>query len=155
METEFSNVHPAPSVNGFNGCGPVCFQSQVSVESARELEARSWSLKDLCSAFVLEKDERLCFSSLCSDKQGTDKSPQGHGNFSADHTNVANTAMVSNTTTVVPNNSITSSSVIRFIIKSERSTSSHNKEQASLGGLEGFMLKLINKGNSGQAASLI
>ena len=38
METESSSVRPAREVHGFNGCGPVCFQSQFSVESVRQLE---------------------------------------------------------------------------------------------------------------------
>ena len=45
VETESSSVHPAPTVNGSSGCGPVCFQSQFSVESERELEAGSGSLE--------------------------------------------------------------------------------------------------------------
>ena len=104
----------APAINGSNGCGPVCSQSQFSVELVFELEAGSGSLEDQCYAIVLEKTERLCFSSLFPQRQGIGKSAKGQGNFSADHITVADTAMVSNTTTVVHSNSSTSSSVIRF-----------------------------------------
>ena len=114
------------------------------------------SLEDQCSEFVLEKYERLRFSSLCPDRQGPCKSVQGQGNFSADHTTVVGTAIVSNTTTVIYSTSNTSSSVIRFVIRPQRPpTSSDNEEQASLGGLESFRQKLTNKGISVQATSLI
>ena len=55
VETESSSVHLVPEVNGSNGCGPVCFQSQFSVESVHQLEARSRSLEDQCSAICLGK----------------------------------------------------------------------------------------------------
>ena len=117
VETESSSVHPAPEANGSNGCGSICFQSQFSVESVCELEARSRSLEDLCSAFVLEKDTWIFFSSLCPDRQGTGKKARGQSNFSTDHTTVAGRATVSNTATVVHSNSNISTSVIRFVIR--------------------------------------
>ena len=134
------------------------FASRVNFQLSQYISWRpdpgAWKTNAL--QFVLEKDERLRFSSLCPDRQGPCKSAQGQRNFSADHTTVAGTAMVSNTTTVVHSNSNTSSSVIRFVIRPQRPpTSSDNEERASLGGLEGFRQKLSNKGISVQAGSLI
>ena len=61
VETESSSVQPAPEVNGSNERGPVCFQSQFSAELVCQLEARSRSLEEQCSEFVLEKIKGYAF----------------------------------------------------------------------------------------------
>ena len=135
--------------------GSVCGSAEHAKTRLCELETRSSCNDSRCIQSVMERSERICVSTFLHDREVSGQDSEGPGHIGVDHTDMADTNVVSK----IIGNGSGGSNIATSISGSAdepigRQSPSHRDKTTDVGGMEGLRDRLIARGLSEDSSAL-